>query len=60
MSINVKHILFGEQQAKNPPALLAVVPHRTGERTLLGVENLLQSVASPNPSPWNWPGTWTA
>ena len=49
MSINVKHILFGEKQAKKPPALLAVTPHRTGERTLLGVENLLQSVAVPEP-----------
>ena len=49
MSINVKHILFGEKQAKKPPALLAVTPHRTGERTLLGVENLLQSIAVPEP-----------
>ena len=49
MNINVKHILFGEKQAKKPPALLAVTPHRTGERTLLGVENLLQSVAVPEP-----------
>ena len=49
MSINVKHILFGEKQAKKPPALVAVTPHRTGERTLLGVENLLQSVAAPEP-----------
>ena len=29
--------------------LLAVTPPRTGERTLLGVENLLQSVAVPEP-----------
>ncbi|MDE2780251.1 MAG: type IV secretion system DNA-binding domain-containing protein [Chloroflexota bacterium] len=49
MSINVKHLLFGEKPATRPPALLAVVPHRTGERTLLGVENLLQSVAVPEP-----------
>ena len=49
MSINVKRILFGEKQAKKPPALVAVTPHRTGERTLLGVENLLQSVAVPEP-----------
>ena len=49
MSSNVRKILFGEKQAKNPPALLAVTPHRTGERTLLGVENLLQSVAVPEP-----------
>ena len=49
MSINVNHLLFGEKPAKKPPALLAVVPHRTGERTLLGVENLLQSIAVPEP-----------
>ena len=49
MSINVKHILFGEKQAQKRPALVAVTPHRTGERTLLGVENLLQSVAVPEP-----------
>ena len=29
--------------------LLAVTPPRTGERTLLGVENLLQSIAVPEP-----------
>ena len=35
----------------NPPgpALLAVTPPRTGERTLLGVENLLGSIAAPEP-----------
>ena len=33
---------------KRPPVLLAVTP-RTGERTLLGVENLLQSIAVPEP-----------
>ena len=49
MSINVKKILFGEKQAKKPPVLLAVTPPRTGERTLLGVENLLQSIAVPEP-----------
>ena len=32
-----------------PPALVAITPHRTGERTLLGVENLLQSIAVPEP-----------
>ena len=31
------------------PVLLAVTPPRTGERTLLGVENLLQSIAAPEP-----------
>ncbi len=30
-----------------PPVLLAITPPRTGERTLLGVENLLQSIATP-------------
>ena len=49
MSINVKKILFGEKQARKPPVLLAVTPPRTGERTLLGVENLLQSIAVPEP-----------
>ncbi len=49
MSINVKNILMGNRQANKPPALLAVTPPRTGERTLLGVENLLQSIAVPEP-----------
>ncbi len=31
------------------PVLLAVTPPRSGERTLLGVENLLQSIAVPEP-----------
>ncbi|MCY3603281.1 MAG: hypothetical protein OXH12_09405 [Chloroflexi bacterium] len=30
-----------------PPVLLAITPPRTGERTLLGVENLLASIAVP-------------
>ena len=29
------------------PKLLAVTPPRSGERTLLGVENMLQSIAIP-------------
>ena len=49
MNTNVRKLLFGERQAKKPPALLAVTPPRTGERTLLGVENLLQSIAVPEP-----------
>ena len=49
MSINVKKILLGEKRGHQPPALVAVTPHRTGERTLLGVENLLQSIAVPEP-----------
>ena len=31
------------------PALLAITPPRTGDRTLLGVENLLGSIAAPEP-----------
>ncbi len=49
MSINIKNILIGNREARKPPVLLAVTPPRTGERTLLGVENLLQSIAVPEP-----------
>ena len=49
MNTNVSKLIFGEKQGKSPPALLAVTPPRTGERTLLGVENLLQSIAVPEP-----------
>ena len=49
MNTNVKKILFGDARHRRPPALLSVTPHRTGERTLLGVENLLQSIAVPEP-----------
>ncbi len=49
MNINVKKMLFGEGRRKPEPVLLAVTPPRTGERTLLGVENLLQSIAVPEP-----------
>ena len=31
------------------PVLLAVTPPRSGERTMLGVENMLQSIAVPEP-----------
>ena len=34
---------------EKPPVLLAVTPPRTGERTMLGVENMLQSIAVPEP-----------
>ena len=34
---------------KKSPVLLAVTPPRTGERTLLGVENMLGSIAVPEP-----------
>ena len=37
------------QSDPKQPVLLAVTPPRTGERTLLGVENLLQSIATPEP-----------
>ena len=36
-------------KGKKPPVLLAVTPPRTGERTLLGVENMLGSIAVPEP-----------
>ncbi len=49
MDINIKKALFGDGQKRRPPVLLAVTPPRTGERTLLGVENLLQSIAVPEP-----------
>ena len=49
MNINVKKIIFGDARNRRPPLLLAVTPPRTGERTLLGVENLLQSIAVPEP-----------
>ena len=37
------------RRAAPEPVLLAVTPPRTGERTLLGVENLLSSIAVPEP-----------
>ena len=46
---NLKNLLFANEEGKKEPALLAVTPPRTGERTLLGVENLLQSIAVPEP-----------
>ena len=49
MKTNVKKILFGDGRHRRSPVLLAVTPPRTGERTLLGVENLLQSIAVPEP-----------
>ena len=48
MKLNPIDRLFGSEDAKTP-VLLAVTPPRTGERTLLGVENLLQSIAVPEP-----------
>ena len=49
MKLNTKNLLFGNAEQKKGPVLLAVTPPRTGERTLLGVENLLQSIAVPEP-----------
>ena len=49
MKLNPKKLLFGSDHEKKPPVLLAVTPPRTGERTLLGVENLLNSLAVPEP-----------
>ncbi len=49
MELNPKKILFRKEEEKKSPVLLAVTPPRTGERTLLGVENLLQSIAVPEP-----------
>ena len=49
MNSKARKILLGKREAEKPPALLAVTPPRTGERTLLGVENLLQSIAVPEP-----------
>ena len=48
MKLNPINWLF-DKRDKKPPVLLAVTPPRTGERTLLGVENLLQSIAVPEP-----------
>ena len=49
MNTNVRKLLFGSGRNKRPPVLLAVTPPRTGERTMLGVENLLQAIAVPEP-----------
>ena len=49
MKLNPIHWLFDTDRRKKEPVLLAVTPPRTGERTLLGVENLLQSIAVPEP-----------
>ena len=48
MKLNPKEILFGDDTEKKP-VLLAVTPPRAGERTLLGVENMLGSIAVPEP-----------
>ncbi len=48
MKLNPKNLLFGDD-AEKKPVLLAVTPPRAGERTLLGVENMLGSIAVPEP-----------
>ena len=48
LQLNPKRIFLGDRKT-SAPVLLAVTPHRTGERTLLGVENMLQSIAVPEP-----------
>ena len=49
MKLNPKNILFGDHEVEKRPVLLAVTPPRAGERTLLGVENMLGSIAVPEP-----------
>ena len=49
MKLNPREFLFGDQGVPKGPVLLAVTPPRAGERTLLGVENFLQSIAVPEP-----------
>ncbi len=48
MKTNPMKWLTNDGEEKKP-VLLAVTPPRSGERTLLGVENLLQSIAVPEP-----------
>ena len=48
MKVNPLKWLMNDE-GKKTPVLLAVTPPRTGERTLLGVENMLGSIAVPEP-----------
>ena len=48
MKINFAKFLVGDSRPDRP-VLLEVTPPRTGERTMLGVENMLQSIAVPEP-----------
>ena len=48
MKLNPRRLLFGDSKP-NRPVLVSVTPPSTGERTLLGVENMLQSIAVPEP-----------
>ncbi len=38
-----------QSRKPGPPVLLSIRPPRSGERTMLGVENMLQSIAVPEP-----------
>ena len=49
MRVPTRNPLNGWRRAPAEPTLLAITPPRTGERTLLGVENLLGSIAVPEP-----------
>ena len=49
MRLDPRELLFGGERRTRTPVLLAVTPPRKGERTLLGVENLLGSIAIPEP-----------
>ncbi len=57
MKFSPMKILSGNDDHKRGPVLLAVTPPKTGERTLLGVENLLQSIAVPEPFSLELAGT---
>ena len=48
MKLNPFEWISDDDKTKTP-VLLAVTPSRTGERTMLGVENMLQSIAVPEP-----------
>ena len=48
MKLNPIRWISDDDKTKTP-VLLAVTPPRTGERTMLGVENMLQSIAVPEP-----------
>ena len=56
MKISIRNILLGNPRKKEP-VLLAITPPRSGERTLLGVENLLASIAVPEPFSLELAGT---
>ena len=49
MRLDPRRLLSGGEKGERTPVLLSVTPPRKGERTLLGVENLLGSIAIPEP-----------